>query len=303
MPLKQIFTVGERATYKIAQQISHDLNVEALAKVRIADAINIQHSGISAAAFGYALKAHFDVLLIRENLPVLAIEFDGPGHDKKHDDLKNSLCDRFGLPLVRVGMIHLNSKNFEDTAVHFLIHQLFCVDAFLEHFGNDPYEPYDPIFFVNIPGKDRRFPFAYADRWRGRLIKRFKENLHLFAKDVRINYANGLLHFDVCQGAWARDDLQVRAFCGQSAGDGKFILGSAELSFQVFGMTGQRREYFLDVWEFVMGLAAAEMYELAIAFLDGDAGGIVHSRQIAAKIAGWETEGFTLRIGRNLPHD
>jgi hypothetical protein len=30
MPLKKLFTVGERATYKIAQQISQDLNVEAL---------------------------------------------------------------------------------------------------------------------------------------------------------------------------------------------------------------------------------------------------------------------------------
>jgi hypothetical protein len=35
MSLKPIFTVGERATYKIAQQLSQDLNVEALAKVRI----------------------------------------------------------------------------------------------------------------------------------------------------------------------------------------------------------------------------------------------------------------------------
>jgi Protein of unknown function (DUF2726) len=85
MPLKKIFTVGERATYDIAQQISQDLNIEALAKVRIADAIPIQHSGISDEAYSYALKAHFDVLFIRENLPVLAIEFDGPGHDKKHD--------------------------------------------------------------------------------------------------------------------------------------------------------------------------------------------------------------------------
>jgi hypothetical protein len=68
-------------------------------------------------------------------------------------------------------------------------------------------------------------------------------------------------------------------------------------------MTGLRREYFLEVWEFVMGLAAAEMYELALAFLNGDAQGIVHRRQIKAKIAGWENEGFGVRIGSNLPHD
>jgi hypothetical protein len=59
MPLKKIFTTGERATYKIAQEISHDFDVEALAKVRIADAINIDRSGISNEAYRYALRAHF----------------------------------------------------------------------------------------------------------------------------------------------------------------------------------------------------------------------------------------------------
>jgi hypothetical protein len=49
-----------------------------------------------------------------------------------------------------------------------------------------------------------------------------------------------------------------------------------------------------------MGLAASEMYELAIAFLEGDVRGIVHSHEIETKIAGWESEDFRLRMGRNL---
>ena len=99
------------------------------------------------------MKAHFDVVVARNDLPVLAIEFDGPGHDPKNDHLKNRLCDRFELPLVRVRMTHINSKNFEDSAVHFLIRQLFCVDAFMEQFSDDPYEVFDPTFFVTAAGK------------------------------------------------------------------------------------------------------------------------------------------------------
>jgi hypothetical protein len=131
------------------------------------------------------LKAHFDVLVVRDNLPVLAIEFDGTGHDPKNDHLKNRLCDRFELPLVRVGMEHINSKNFEDSAVHFLIYQLFCVDAFMEQFRDDPYETYDPTFFVSMVGKSHSFPFDYAARWRSRLIKQFKQNSHLFGDNER----------------------------------------------------------------------------------------------------------------------
>jgi hypothetical protein len=105
---------GESATFRIAQQVADALEVEVHPKLRVADAISIDRSGISNEEYSYALKAHFDVLVVRDNLPVLAIEFGGAGHDPKNDHLKNRLCDRFELPLVRVGMVHINSKNFED---------------------------------------------------------------------------------------------------------------------------------------------------------------------------------------------
>ena len=65
-------------------------------------------------------------------------------------------------------MSHVSAMNFEDDAISFLIHQLDCVDAFIENYGSDPYGPYDPAWFLTIPGKDRHFPLDYANRWRGR---------------------------------------------------------------------------------------------------------------------------------------
>lgn len=77
---------------------------------------------------------------------------------------KAEICNHFAIPMVRVKEGHLDAKVFGDTAVAFFIWQLFCVDAFVKQCGNDPYEPYDPAWFVSVQGKDRSFPFEYAGR-------------------------------------------------------------------------------------------------------------------------------------------
>jgi hypothetical protein len=300
MPLKRIFTTGESATYRIAQQVAGVHEVEVHAKLRVADAILIDRSGISNEEYSYTLKAHFDALVVRNNLPVLAIEFDGAGHDPKKDHLKNQLCDRFQLPLVRVGMEHINSKNFEDTALHFLVYQLFGVDTFMEQYGDDPYEKYDPTFFVSVVGKDRPFPFDYAARWRNRLIKPFKENAHLFGDRVRGSYEYGLIQFGASEGAWVRGN-EIRAICGQRVNEETSLAGTAGLSFQVFGMSNESRENFLQLHPFVMGLAGGEMYEKALAFLDGDKQGVISTEEVQSIVTGWVADGFQLRLALNLP--
>src|SRR2546423_311569 len=173
--LKSLLNRGESAVLNIAQGVCKASGTELFAKMRIADAIRIDHSGISDTLYKYALSAHFDILVSKNNKAYLAIEFDGSGHDIRNDERKAAICDFFKLPMIRVKEFHLNAKMFEDTAVGFFIWQLFCVDAFLEQYGDDPYEVYDPAFFTSIPGKDRAFPFMYAERWRARLVRPFRE--------------------------------------------------------------------------------------------------------------------------------
>ena len=253
MSLKRILNTGERAVYKIAQEVAEHHGVEAFVKVRLADAITIANSGISNEEYSYALKSHFDVLVVQNNLPLIAIEFDGPGHDPKYDEIKNRLCDYFKLPLVRVDMSHINSKNFEDSAVHFFLYQLFGVDDFLERYSNDPYEIYDPIFFVTAPGKDRQFPFAYAARWRGRLKSHFQQHLDLFDGAPKEHYKHGLMTFMECEGIWERAN-EFRAVSGLLINDDERIIGTETLAVHVFGMSDPRRKNFLHVWPFVNGL-------------------------------------------------
>jgi hypothetical protein len=162
--LKPIFNIGEARTFAIAEEVGRATGTRAFAKVRIADVFTIANSGISDYLYKYALSGHFDILVYKDELPYLAIEFDGSGHDSKSDEKKNSLCDLFGLPMVRIGPQHIDAIVFEDTAVAFFIWQLHCVDIFLEEYGNDPYEKYDPIFFISVPGRSRSWPFAYRER-------------------------------------------------------------------------------------------------------------------------------------------
>jgi hypothetical protein len=58
------------------------------------------------------------------------------------------------------------------------------------------------------------------------------------------------------RGAWVHETvkggLEMRAICGQGVRQGKSLIGTAQLSFHVFGMSGERRENFLQLDPTVM---------------------------------------------------
>src|SRR6185437_1942975 len=114
--LKRIFNIGEAQTFAIAEEVGRATGTRAFAKIRIADVLTIANSGISDDLYKYALSGHFDVLVYQNEIPYLAIEFDGSGHGSKNDEKKNGLCDLFGLPMVRIGPQHIDAVVFEDTA-------------------------------------------------------------------------------------------------------------------------------------------------------------------------------------------
>lgn len=76
----------------------------------------MQSSGLSDEEYSYSLRAHFDfVIADQRSLPLFAVEFDGPRHENDpktiyRDELKRSLCDKLGLPLLRVDADYLRRR-------------------------------------------------------------------------------------------------------------------------------------------------------------------------------------------------
>jgi hypothetical protein len=291
---------GESAVLNIAQAVCKATGTEPFAKIRIADAIRIENSGISDTLYTYALTAHFDTLVSKNNKAYLAIEFDGSGHDPRNDERKGAICDFFKLPMIRVKECHLNAKVFEDTAVGFFIWQLFCVDAFLEQYGDDPYEVYDPAFFASIPGKDRAFPFMYAERWRAKLVRPFREAPSRFGGKMRELYCQGLLQFGTISCTLVRGS-EYRSLFAQLIDDNRVVLGEAALPVEVHGLEGSRLDCFLQTTSFVEGLAAEQMYSNALLFLQAQTETAIFPKEsIRAKVKEWVREGFRLHLAANF---
>jgi hypothetical protein len=105
-------------------------------KVRVASALKINHSGISDAEFRYALRAEFDFVVSKgpSRLPEFVVEFDGSRHltDPKtiaRDRMKEAICRRFDLPLLRIGVEALGRAR-EQTILAWLIDVYYLAENF-----------------------------------------------------------------------------------------------------------------------------------------------------------------------------
>lgn len=99
----------EEITHKTLQEAVSKADAQVFAKVRVADVLQIERSGITDQEYSYALSAHFDfVIAAADSSAEFAVEFDGRQHSIdsaviERDALKNSICKKLGLPLLRLG--------------------------------------------------------------------------------------------------------------------------------------------------------------------------------------------------------
>jgi hypothetical protein len=99
---------GEMRTDAALREAAKDLGFGVHTKVRVADALAIDRSGLSSEAYSYALRSHFDWVVTDEatTQPEFAVEFDGESHGtddaRRRDALKDEICRHLGLPLLRI---------------------------------------------------------------------------------------------------------------------------------------------------------------------------------------------------------
>ena len=100
---KYLFTKNEFYFYKQLQKISEEKNLIPLAKVRLADFVEVTSKSDYMKYFAKIRSKHIDFLLLdKETLKiVVAIELDDNSHSDEKDDFKNKLFEQINIPLLR----------------------------------------------------------------------------------------------------------------------------------------------------------------------------------------------------------
>ncbi len=153
--LKRLLNLPESMTDQRLREVCNDFDAKVYAKVRVADVLPIENSGIDNDHYRYALQAHFDFVVTDfVDKPLFTVEFDGSSHStpeaRRRDQIKNNLCDRFALPLLRINRKYL-TKAFSDWDLLRWFCTVFFVkkswDEDVEN-GRIPYEDsiFDPMF-------------------------------------------------------------------------------------------------------------------------------------------------------------
>jgi len=151
--LKKIVNRQEEVAYRELQDLAAQYGYDVHVKIRLADVLGIEGSGIEDALYGFALQSHFDFLVCDEGQgPLFAVEFDGPTHrepaQRARDTKKDELCARFDLPLLRINTNHLLKKYNKANLLQWIISAWELQKAFdaAQAQGQIPAEEdFDPI--------------------------------------------------------------------------------------------------------------------------------------------------------------
>ncbi|MFO0884304.1 MAG: DUF2726 domain-containing protein [Pirellulales bacterium] len=164
--MKRLLNRSEEATKSVLDPLTEQWGAHTYPKVRLADVLPIDHSGIDDQSFRFALQSHFDfVVTDHDFLPLFAVEFDGPTHEddeqKRRDSLKNQLCEKFELPLLRINARYIGEKYRQLDLLTWFVNYWFAQRAIDDAYssGGIPEDAYvDPTLMMTIPGSSNNFP-------------------------------------------------------------------------------------------------------------------------------------------------
>jgi len=116
--LKRMLNCPERITYHRLNDVCARRSAQVYVKVRLADVLPVEGSGLSERLYEFALQAHYDfVITDSTQMPLFAVEFDGPNHSNaaqvERDARKDGLSCRFSLPLLRVSAVDLQRSEWQ----------------------------------------------------------------------------------------------------------------------------------------------------------------------------------------------
>lgn len=163
---KKLLNGYEALVNERLRTICEDCEAHVFPKVRIADVLSIEGSGIDSERYRFALQAHFDfVVTDAELVPLFAVEFDGPSHrgqtQVERDRKKDALCEAFQFPLLRINARYLTTSARGMDLLTWLIETWFNARAFY-HAQDEGVVPWDEGFTpwtIYSTGKKKNFPY------------------------------------------------------------------------------------------------------------------------------------------------
>ena len=174
MAFKKLLNITEKITHDSLLRICKNYGVGVFPKVRVADVLPIENSGISNELYKYALQAHFDFVITEQDHELLfGVEFDGQSHQgdkqKERDNKKNKICEIFDFPLLRITSEHLQNKYQKFDLLSWFLLMWFTRRDFLRareagEMRSD--ESFSRQNIVEIEGVDEKFPLLWSAKIR-----------------------------------------------------------------------------------------------------------------------------------------
>jgi hypothetical protein len=160
---------SEVTAFRELERIAADNDLRVFSKTRLSDVIVKGAAYLSQREFDYFTRCHCDYVVTDSDFrPLMIVEYDGPLHDdvrqRERDAIKNGLCRRAGLGLLRINDRHVTKLYRGMTVLRWIIEVSELSKAFYEAQinGQVPYdEPFDPAAFDAIDGR-ARFPYWLA---------------------------------------------------------------------------------------------------------------------------------------------
>lgn len=247
----------EKVTDRLLKTAAADNSDRLLAKVRLADVIDLEH--LTGRAKGYAMAAHLDFAMVNAETtaPRFAVELDGSHHwndsvVRERDRLKDQLRELAGLPMLRIAS-DFTRREGRWTVLTYLVDAFYVAEAFYEAQarGSIPWdEPFHAVSFV-VTGPD-------GGRAWNSLDARALEALRRHADAGRL--PAGIP--DVFMTA-QRDEGAVLAHAFLAVAPGRYLVTRVMVrDFSFYGVTPS---------ETADQLALVELGELAEQWLGGDA--------------------------------
>lgn len=263
-------------------------------KVRVADIVDIDKLDRSEPGT-YALKSHFDFVLIDESQhAVVAIEFDGPGHSTSNDEKKNSICNQSNLPLFRIyGFQEVREINAM-TLTRYLVELVFHARVFQQMKADGHLDPSEPFMLSGFIKDDAKSifdsEFDFVANANGKLTRALKQNG--LADD------GDLPHLSIDRLILRSPDDHLRAFVSINSSKGP-IMGTANvrISLPSPGFLAEIGTIPMEIAQFADGMACDDLYE-NIRLVGTGAGHVVRSAdELLPEIKSLGREGYAFAFG------